>query len=132
METSICLDTGIVVDILRREEKAITWLKQVKRDRPIAITLITVFEIYRGIYISKNSLQESEAFEYLKKQLLVLPLVEKHVREAARISIILQKEGNSIDMQDLLIGICAREEGYALKTNNLKHFVNIPDLKLLT
>ena len=93
METSICLDTGIVVDILRREEKAITWLKQVKRDRPIAITLITVFEIYRGIYISKNSLQESEAFEYLKKQLLVLPLVEKHVREAARISIILQKEG---------------------------------------
>jgi predicted nucleic acid-binding protein len=34
-------------------------------------------------------------------------------------------------MQDLLIGICAKEEGYSLKTKNQKHFANIPGLKVI-
>ncbi len=131
METVICLDTGVVIDILRKKEDAILWLKDIKHEQPLAITLITVFEIYRGIYGGTRTIEELEAFEYLKKQLIVLPITENHMREAARISIILQKSGKEIDIRDLLIGICTREEGYILKTNNQKHFIAIPDLKLV-
>lgn len=130
VETFICLDTGIVIDILRKKKETLLWLESLKREQPLAITLITTFEIYRGIYGGGRAIEEMETFEPLKKQLTLLPITESHLREAARESIRLQKAGMDIDIRDLFIGICAREEGCALKTNNPKHFVNIQGLKI--
>ena len=131
VENAICLDTGIVIDILRRKEKTVQWLNDIEREKSIALTLITLFEIYRGVYRSERIAEELEAFEYLKRQLLILPLTEEHMREAARESIRLQKAGKEVDIRDLLIGVCAREEGCTLKTNNRKYFMDIRGLRLL-
>ena len=131
LETTLCLDTGIIIDILRKKKETLLWLESIKREQPLAITLITVFEIYRGIYGGTRAIEELESFEYLKKQLTLLPFTETHMREAARASILLQRAGKEIDLRDLLIGICAREEGCILKTNNKKHFTSIPNLRIL-
>lgn len=130
VETAICLDTGIVLDILRKKEETITWLKA-NPDAKIAITLITLFELYRGVYLGSHIDNELKDIEEVKERVFVLPLTEAHMRSAAQVSVDLQKKGITIDIRDLLIGICAKEEGYSIKTRNQKHFTNIPELKLI-
>lgn len=131
VEAVICLDTGVVIDILRKKEQIVRWLASVQQERLLAITLITLFEIYRGVYQGKRIHEELEAVEYLKKQLTILPLTEQHMQEAASESIRLQRNGKKIDIRDIFIGICAREEGCMLKTNNRKHFTDIRGLQLV-
>jgi predicted nucleic acid-binding protein len=43
----------------------------------------------------------------------------------------LEKQGNSIGINDLLIGICARKEGCSLKTNNKKHFTALQGFQIV-
>ena len=132
METSLCIDTGIVVGILRKEKETMRWLETLPEDKPLAISLITLFELYRGAFLNSRTQEEIKAIEQVESQLILLPLTPKHMRSAAQESVLLQKKGLSVDIRDLLIGICARDEGYALKTKNEKHFKNIDGLQIST
>ncbi len=126
----ICLDTGAAIDILRKKE-VIIWLNSLSSESVVFITPITLFEIYRGIYLGSRIEEELKDFEEMLEYLEIIPLTQFHMHEAARTSVELQKKGISLDIRDLLIGICAREEGCVLKTRNRKHFVDIPELKLI-
>lgn len=128
LEASICLDTGVVIDILRKKEETILWLTSLPEECSISITLITLFELYRGAYIGLRQKEEVGAIDILKEQMIILPLTPEHMQKAAEESVILQKKGTGIDIRDLLIGICAREEKCILKTHNKKHFKKISGL----
>jgi predicted nucleic acid-binding protein len=44
----------------------------------------------------------------------------------------LAQQGIIIPLDDLLIGACALERGYAVATSNQRHFVKLPGLKLIS
>lgn len=130
LETPLCLDSGIVMRILRKEKETLHWLESVSENRPLAITLLTLFELYRGAYLGSRIFEEIQSIEHLADNLSILPFTSEHMRLAAEVSVELQKKGMTIDIRDLLIGVCVREEGCILKTNNRKHFEHIPRLNL--
>ncbi len=130
MENLVCLDTGVLIGLLRKNEQVIAWFNSIPAETQTATTLITLFELYKGAYQSKFKEKELQDIEELKEEIVILPLNREHMKEAAQEIVFLQKNGKGIDIRDLIIGIVARKEGYSLKTYNKKHFENIHGLKL--
>ena len=54
MENKICIDTDILVDFLRNEEKAVEFIKEHEERNELATTHINLFELYYGAYKSNK------------------------------------------------------------------------------
>jgi predicted nucleic acid-binding protein len=66
----------------------------------------------------------------LKTAVPVLPIADSTAELVGRIGAEAAIAGVTIPFDDLLIGACALERGYAVATRNLRHFQKIPGLKL--
>ena len=55
MENSICLDTNILVDLLRNKSDAVKWVEENESNNILATTIINVFELYSGAYKAHDS-----------------------------------------------------------------------------
>ena len=64
----------------------------------------------------------------LKKHLPVHPITDATAEIAGTIGGEQAAKGNTIPIDDLLIGSSAVEQGYAVGTHNLRHFEKIPGL----
>jgi len=130
MENSICLDTNILVHLLRGKEEETKFIKEFEERGRITTTIITLFELYFGAYLSGKE-ENVHQVEELEKRIAVLPLKKDTVKIAGKILAELQKKGEDIEFRDLFIGCIAREEHIPLKTYNIKHFKNIPGVVLV-
>jgi len=131
MEDKICLDTDILVNFLRNEEKAVSFIEENETSKELAITYINAFELYYGAYKSNKQEQNLDAAFRLLSRLTLLNLNDDSVREAAKILVKLEKHGSIIDFRDILIGSMALVNKYSIKTNNVKHFNRIEGLQIL-
>ena len=127
---NICLDTDILVDFLRNKKEALSFFQFHEHDL-LATTPINLFELYYGAFRSYLQEQNISLLEKLKNRLLLLPLSKESAQESARILVQLEKQGIPLEFKDLLIGATALTHNFSLKTNNLKHFNKIPNLKLV-
>ncbi len=125
----ICLDTDVIIEILRNKDRTISWLSEHLSD-VFYITQITIFELYKGAYRRKNT-KELALLQQFLSQISVLPLTNDISLTAGIESAKLELQGFTVDYRDMLIGICAREHGVFLKTYNSKDFVRISEFKLL-
>lgn len=130
MEDSVCLDSDVLIDFLRNKKEAVEWVKENESSKNLATTIINVFELYAGVYKSKNQQNNLAVLDSLIERLKILPFSLKSAQEAARQNASLEKKGQIIDKRDLFIGSIALTEGASLKTNNKKHFSRIERLKI--
>lgn len=126
---NICLDTDVLVDVLRGKEEAILFLKELAPRAVLSTTYITLFELYHGAAVSHAKEQNINKIDELKQKLLILNLTNESVKDAGRILAELEKKGELIDFRDLLIGTTAKNQGFKMKTNNQKHFRKIGGLE---
>ncbi len=131
MESSICLDTDILVEFIRNNQKIVNWIAKNKQKHELATTIINVFELYYGVYVSNNPKAGMEDVEELISKLTILNLSLQSAHEAGRQMAQLKKEGQLIEFRDILIGAATLTKGFSLKTNNKKHFDRIKGLKLV-
>ena len=131
MEDTLCIDTDILADLLRKKENAIKWFKDNEDNSQLATTTINIFELYYGSYRSANPEGSIDAVNNLLKSLTILTLDSKSAQEAGKQLARLTSEGNIIDFKDILIGAIALKSDYSLKTNNRKDFERIDGLKLI-
>ena len=131
MGNPIILDTDIIIEFIKGNEPAVTFVNQQEGTALFATTTINTFELYLGAQHSPYREQRLPKLQEFINQLIVLPLTLAASKRAAQIQGALQEKGNTLDFKDLLIGALALEEGFALKTNNKKHFARIPGLTLL-
>lgn len=61
----------------------------------------------------------------------IYPVTPEIARRAGRLDGQLTKQGSKLAFPDLLIGVTALELGFSVITRNLRHFNNIPGLKVL-
>ena len=95
-----------------------------------ATTSINLFELYYDAY--KSGVEENLLkLEELQQRLRILPTSTEAMKKAGEILAMLGKQGQPLDFRDLLIGTIALTERLSLKTNNKKHFLRIPHLKVL-
>ena len=126
----IFLDTDILVNILRRKNRGEQW-KDFLKDKSIAFTTITAFELFLGAEISKKYDQNMKAIKSLIQQFPVLPLSIKSSYIAASIYSDLQKKGQMIELNDIYIAAVTLEHGAELATDNVNHYQRVSQLKII-
>ena len=120
MEQKICLDTNILVDILKDESSPA--LEKIE-NKQIAISSITSFELYQR----ETNLRDIEKLLF---NIDVLPFNFKASKIASDIFKDLRKRGKIIDFRDIFIASVAIANDYKLYTLNKKHFERINGLRL--
>jgi len=128
LETIVIADADVVIDFFSGVEPvASTVIRLIDKDG-LALTSVTVFELYAGVTGKKRL----EQIDDLVSIMPVFPLEKKDAETAARVYSNLRKAGKLIGNQDILIaGICITHD-IPLFTRNTEHFSRISRLKLFS
>lgn len=134
----LILDSSVVIEAERKHLNVSEFLKQIAQkvgDTEIALCPITVAELVHGIWRADTADRKQRRRTFLDELKSAVPvyvigdgtaeLVGKLGAESAA-------SGVTIPFDDLLIGACAIERGYAVATRNLRHFQRIPGLGLIS
>lgn len=130
----ICADTSFIIDVLRGNPEAVKKLKEIE-DEQLAITVITSFELYFGIFKVKNINLEKRLSDLQKilSRLIILEMSHKDAVYAAKILGNLSKVGKITSVLDCFIGGISLSHGCKnIITRNKKHFSEIEGLNIIT
>jgi len=124
-----CLDTDLLVAILRGKQEAAKAVQELDQEVRAATTAINAFELYYGANKSQIKVQNLKETKKLLTKLEVFPLDHSAAKLAAEISAQLAEKGQSVDYRDAMIAAVAIQNNSTLLTHNIKHFQRIRDLK---
>jgi predicted nucleic acid-binding protein len=125
-----CLDTDLLVAILRGKEEAWKKVEEIDEESKGATTTINAFELFFGANKSQIKNENANKTSKLLERLTVFPLDFSSSRKAAEISATLVTKGETIDFRDAMIASIAIENNLTIVTRNNTHFKRIKDLKL--
>ena len=123
------IDSDWLADHLKGIPSAVSLITSLIPDG-IAISLITLGEIYEGICYGHNPGPRELDFRHFLRGAEVLPLNQTIMRDFARIRGDLRRRGQIIGDADILIAATALHFDRVLVTRNLRYFNRIPGLKL--
>ncbi len=115
----------------RTVEELLDGIRQTFGEVEIAKSPVTVAELVHGVARAKTAEIRSRrrAFiDELKKHVPVHPVTDESGEIAGSLSGEQAAKGVTLPIDDLLIGVAAIEQGYAVATLNLRHFQKIPGL----
>ncbi|MCX6348401.1 MAG: type II toxin-antitoxin system VapC family toxin [Candidatus Aureabacteria bacterium] len=122
MNPRVLLDTDIVVDFLRGDDRAFAFIQS--RQREIVLSAITVAELYSGA----RDENEADALDQFLSLFPVVPVT----RPIARTAGFYQRDwrkSHGLMLGDAVIAATAREEDARLATLNVRHFPMFSGLK---
>ncbi len=123
----ILIDTNIIIDFLRKQNKQQTYLWKLKEaDYNCIISTITVFELYAGAI----TLKHKDDLKKLLKWLEIQPLTTEIAQLSAEIYKDLKNQNELIEFRDIFIGATAIKINIPLMTLNNKHFIRIKGIKI--
>ena len=122
------LDTSFLIAVLRGDSGVESWESKLEEAGGGTVTPISVMELWEGIHRSKSSKTEREEVKRLLTGLNEAPFNRAAAMRAGEISAKLTANGNTIDIEDIMIGAVALERNCPVLTGNPKHFNRIPDL----
>jgi tRNA(fMet)-specific endonuclease VapC len=123
------VDSDWIVDYLGGKQEAIIFLDALLPEG-IGVSLITLGEIYEGIYYGRDPKRTEDGFQRFLSAIRVLTLTRPIVQRFARIRGDLRRRGLLIGDPDLFIAATALHHGLTLVTRNRRHFERIPSLQL--
>jgi predicted nucleic acid-binding protein len=127
-----CLDTDLLIAILRGKEEAKAPVADLDSESRGATTSISAFEIFFGAYKSARRKENVKEAMKLLKRLEVFSLDLSSSRRAAEISAGLIARGEAIDFRDAMIAGIVIENNLTLVTRNKTHFCRVKNLQLET
>jgi len=134
----VVLDSSVVIEAERQRFDVAHFLKHIAAqigEREAALCSISVAELAHGIHRADTSerRQARRAFlDDLKATVPVYPITGETAELVGRINAESSQQGITIPFDDLLIGACALERGYAVATRNPRHFRKIPGLRVIS
>jgi tRNA(fMet)-specific endonuclease VapC len=126
--TRYLLDTNICIYIAKKQPIAVLERFNQLQIGEVAISLITLGELYLGIEKSQQADKARQILKQLLQLISALPLSIETAVHYARIRTVLEKQGKPIGVNDLWIAAHALTERYILVINNVKEFARIPEL----
>ena len=124
-------DTTFVVDLMDNDTDAIDKLNVlIKRNEPMLITTITVFELFKGIKLSTKPKKEKEKITNILNKLIIVNLDQKSAELSGLIDGALIKEGKKISVEDCMIAGIALNKKDKILTRNKKDFGKIKGLEI--
>ena len=119
------LDTDILIWILRGKKEVREKVSKLKEKSPLAISVISIAEIFRNIFPSELSTTE----DFLNLH-IIFDLDQKTAKIAGLYCQHYQKQLQNLTLDDCLIAGCANVNDLTLVTLNTKHF-SMKDIKTL-
>jgi tRNA(fMet)-specific endonuclease VapC len=124
----LMLDTDISRYIIKKRPASLLERFE-KHAQRLCVSVITAAELQFGAENAGRPALSLLVQEFLER-LAILDWTQGVVVHYARIRTALEKNGRPIGNMDLLIASHAVSEGYAVVTNNVKHFSHVPGLKV--
>ena len=124
----IVVDTDVIIDFFRNTSPAADVFSVLIPLEKAAMTAISVFELYAGVEGAKRLKQ----IETLVQEITVLPLNTVEAAIAGRIYTQLKSRGKLVGTHDILIAAICVANDLPLYTQNVAHFSEIKDIRLLS
>ena len=119
-------DTSFIIDVLVGDKTAIQKAREIEdKGMPIMVSVITLFELYVGITLSKKASEEKNRINTVLESLPLLNFDLESSKEAGKIYGDKINAGIKIDSEDAMIAGIAKVKGVKVITRNLKHFQGI-------
>ena len=126
---ALLLDTDVCIHVLKGNDGVVARLEKISPDQ-IAVSVITVFELYTGASKSRRPLVEQTKVAAFLEPLTFLDFGKEEALVAAQLRASLEKKGLKIGPYDLLIAAQAVTSGLALVIGNMSEFRRVPGLLL--
>ena len=123
------VDSDYIADYLVVKPHATELLSSLAPDG-ITISILSVGEIYEGIYFGHHPEKAARQFHRFLKTVPTVHLTAQIMQQFARIRGELRRNGKIIGDFDILIAATAIQHDLTLVTRNLKDYQRIPELKL--
>jgi len=124
----IILDTSVLIEYFRKGNKENTLLYKLgKDDFNYAVSIFTVFEIYKGV----NKERQLIFWNTLLEKYDVIEYKEKENNQAIEIYKNLKSRNKLIELPDILIAATTIANNLKIATINLKHFDRIEGLEII-
>jgi tRNA(fMet)-specific endonuclease VapC len=126
----LILDTDILVALLKGETEADEAMMQINESgERVATTVVTAYELLRGVYISNNLEKNLAQVHELLSNLEILDLTMQACEEASKIHRDLRKAGCLIGEFDMLIAAITRIHSETIMTRD-DHFTWVQGIKV--
>ena len=123
------IDTNIIIYRLKNLGNVnANFLKN--KDKHMSLSVIFYGELVFGAKKSKAVEKNMETVNAIKSIFPLLEITSEIMNIFGEIKAYTQKIGKTIDDMDLLIAATAITNNFTLVTHNMKHFKNIPNLKV--
>ncbi len=123
------LDTDICIEFMRNEEKVVN---EIKRLKDLHISIISLAELFYGIYNSKNLDKHKKNLVLFLQDISILESRFSVANNFGMIKSKLKKKGTLVGDFDILNGAFALTYGLTLITRNIKHYKNIEKIRIKT
>ena len=124
------LDTNICIYIIKKKPESVIKLFSKLKPGDVAISAITIAELYFGIAKSSKPNENTIALQEFLQPLVTLDFNSDDSVFYGQIRAELEAKGQMIGAMDLLIASIALSRGLTLVTNNEKEFSRIKNLKV--
>jgi len=125
----VCLDTSVLVPLLRKEESALNRLRsEADRGSRVLTTVVSLCELYAGAYASRDPPKELKKVERLLSRLEILELTKQASRKYGELLNYPAIRTQPIGDFDLIIAAIALSAEEALSTRDPEHFGRVPGL----
>ena len=121
------LDTNVVSDLIRRPDGRVARRAAAYERGSIAISIVVAAELRYGAH-RRGSMRLTRQIEGVLAAIEILPLSESADRHYGILRFELERVGQTIGHNDLLIAAHARSLGATLVTNNTGEFSRVPEL----
>ena len=119
------LDTDVLIWILRGRKEVKNKVSKLKEESPLAISVVSIAEIFRNIFPSELSTTE----DFLNLH-IIFELDQKTAKIAGLYCQQYQKQLKNLSLEDCMIAATANTNNLTLVSLNTKHFP-MKDIKLL-
>lgn len=126
--SSYTLDTDIVIEVLRGNQRVVARMDQLGPGTQISITGLTIYELYKGVAVMQDEDRREEVEQFISSA-ETLDLDLKAEKKAGEIYANLRSNGELISDADILIAAIVIANDSILVTNNTKHFSRIEGLE---
>lgn len=123
------LDTDTIIFSLKGSQTVRHHLER-HVNEPMAISAITLMELYYGAYKSQKVTGNLAKIKKLEQVFEIIPIEIDSVEIFGMLKAGLEQSGTPLDDFDLVIAACALSHNLTLVTNNQKHFRRIEGLRL--
>lgn len=127
----VCLDTDILVSLLRGNEDAEKYIRLLEGRGEVAYTTpVNAYELFLGGWKSERREENLREIASLLGDLDILDFDLEASFYTGKIASMLLDEGRIIGVEDAMVAGIALRHDQSLVTRNKKHFSRIPELRV--